>query len=142
MTDTAFDTLEATRRLEAAGIQAEQADAFVKVVKQSASQTVTVERFEGGVVAINARIDSVRSELTGRIDSLHARIDSSHAELLARIDSVRSELREEIARSHVRTLVIVIAAFTLIATIIGILATIISVLLSGGAPETLSLGTP
>ena len=66
---------------------------------------------------------------------LSARIDSVQAELLARIDSVRAELREEFANSHLKTLIVVIAANTLIAAIIGIL-------LSGGAPVTLSFGSP
>ena len=128
MADTAFDTLEAARRLEAADIQAEQADAIVEVVNQSAGQMVTVERFDTGVTGLHARIDSLHSELSARIDSVQA-------ELLARIDSVRAELREEFAQSHLKTLIVVIAANTLIAAILGIL-------LSGGAPVTLSFGSP
>lgn len=161
MADTAFETLEAARRLEAADIQAEQADAIVEVVNQTASQMVTVERFDTGVTGLHARIDSVHSELSTRIGSVHselgtridtvhsdlrtridsahselsARIDSVQAELLARIDSVRAELREEFANSHLKTLIVVIAANTLIAAILGIL-------LSGGAPVTLSFGSP
>ena len=142
MANKAFDTLEATRRLEAAGIRAEQADAFVKVVNQSASQMVTVERFETGVAGLHARIDSVHSELGPRIDSLHTKFDSVQTELLARIDSVRAELREEIARSNLRAVLVAIAANALIVTIIATVATIFGILLSGGAPETLSFGTP
>ena len=124
MTDTAFDTLEATRRLEAAGIQAAQADAFVKVVNQSTSQMVTVERFEVGVAG------------------LHARIDSVQAELLARFDSVRAELREEIARSNLRAVLVAIAANALIVTIIATVATITGILVSSGGSATLPFGAP
>ena len=124
MTDTAFDTLEATRRLEAAGIQAEQADAFVTVVNQSTSQMVTAERFEAGVAG------------------LHARIDSVQAELLARFDSVRAELREEIARSNLRAVLVVFAANALIVTIIATVATITGILVSGGGSSNPPFGAP
>ena len=104
MADPAFDTLEAARRLEAADIEAEQADAIVDVVNQSASQTVTVERFETGVAGLHARIDSVYSELNSRIDSVHselsARIDSVRSELIAKIDSVHTELSARIDSVH------------------------------------------
>ena len=105
MSDIAFDTLGASRRLKGAGIQAEQAEAIVEVVNESASQMVTVERFEAGLAA------------------LHARIDSVHAELLARIDSVRSELRAEIFRSQLISVGILIAANALMMTILGIVLT-------------------
>lgn len=153
MADPAFDTLEAARRLEAADIQAEQADVIVEVVHQPASQMVAVERFEAAiarfdtsVAGLHARIDSVHSELSARIDSVHSdlrtRIDSGQAELLARIDSVRSELRAEIARYHVRTLIVAIAANTLIVTIIATVATIFGILLTGGSFGTGNFGVP
>lgn len=116
MSDTAFDTLGASRRLKGAGIQAEQAEAIVEVVNESASQTVTVERFEAGLAALHARIDSVHAELLARIDSVHA-------ELLARIDSLRSDLRAEIFRSLLIAVGILIAANALMMTILGIVLT-------------------
>ncbi|MYF71174.1 MAG: hypothetical protein F4181_14980 [Proteobacteria bacterium] len=139
MADPAFDTLEAARRLEAADIQAEQADAIVDVVNQSASQTVTVERFETGVAGLHARIDSVYSELNSRIDSVHsvlsARIDSVRSELIAKIDSLRSELRADFFRSLLMAVGIFLAANTL-------LATIFSILLTNGAFGTVTFGAP
>ena len=77
----------------------------MEVVNESASQLVTVERFEAGLAA------------------LHTRIDSLHTELLARIDSVRSELRAEIFRSQLISVGILIAANALIMTILGIVLT-------------------
>ncbi|MDE0003528.1 MAG: hypothetical protein OXQ29_12625 [Rhodospirillaceae bacterium] len=150
MADPAFDTLEAARRLEAADIPAEQADAIVDVVNQSASQTVTVERFETGVAGLHARVDSVYSELNARIDSVHselsaridsvqselsARIESVRTELLTRIDSLRSELRADFFRSLLIAVGIFLAANTLLATIFGIL-------LTNGAFGTVTFGTP
>ncbi|MYJ94541.1 MAG: hypothetical protein F4053_02770 [Proteobacteria bacterium] len=74
-------------------------------MNESASQLVTVERFEAGLAA------------------LHTRIDSLHTELLARIDSVRSELRAEIFRSQLISVGILIAANALMMTILGIVLT-------------------
>lgn len=143
MADPAFDTLEAARRLEAADIQAEQADAIVEVVNQSARQMVTAERFETGVTGLHARIDSVHSDLGTRIGSGHSdlgtRVDSIHTELLARIDSVRAELRAEFARSVLIAVGIVIGANTLIATII---TAIFGILLTNGAFGIVTFGAP
>ena len=88
----------------------------MEVVNASASQTVTVERFETGLAALHTRIASVHAEL-------HARIDSVHAELLARIDSLRSDLRAEIFRSLLIAVGILIAANALMMTILGIVLT-------------------
>ena len=108
MADTAFDTLGAARRLKAAGIEAEQAEAIVEVMGQSVNQLVTVERFEAGIATLHARIDSVQTEL------------------LARIDAVRAELRAEIARSQLISVGVIIAANALMMAILG-------VILAGGA---------
>jgi len=146
MPDTTFDTLEASRRLKAAGFQAEQADAIVDVMNRSTAQLLTAERFEAGVAPLGARIGSlddkinsvrselttridsldakieaVRSELTARIDSLDARIEAVRSELLARIDALRTELRAEFMRAQILFVGIVIAANALMLTILGVL---------------------
>lgn len=94
------------------------------VVNQSTSQMVTAERFEAGVAG------------------LHARIDSVQAELLARFDSVRAELREEIARSNLRAVLVAIAANALVVTIIATVATITGILMSGGGSAIPPFGAP
>ena len=94
MSGTAFDTLGAARRLKAAGIEAEQADAIVDVMGQSANQLVTVEHFDAGLTMLQSRIDAVRTEM-----------------------------RAEIARSHLISVGIIIGANALMATILGILLT-------------------
>ena len=150
MTEPAFDTLEAARRLQAADIQADKADAIVEVVNQSTRQLVTVERFDASVAALHARIDSVHSELSARIDSVHselsARIDSVHSELNTRIDSVHSDLRTRIdsvgsklQASFSRSLLIAVGI--LIATI-ALTATIFGILLTNGAFGTVTIGAP
>ena len=105
MSDTAFDTLDAARRLKAAGVEAGQAEAIVEVMGQSVNQLVTVERFEAGIA------------------TLHARIDAVHDGLQARIDAVRTELRAEIALSLLIAVGVMIAANALMLTILGIVLT-------------------
>ena len=138
MADTAFDTLGAARRLKAAGIEAEQAEAIVEVMGQSVNQLVTVERFEAGIATLRARIDAVHDGLNARVDAVHdglnARVDAVHVELLARIDSVqtelqaridtvRTELRAEIARSLLIAVGVMIAANALMMAILGVVLT-------------------
>ena len=94
MADTAFDTPGGARRLKAAGIEADQAEAIVEVMGESVNQLVTVERFEAG------------------IETLHARIDA-----------LCTELRAEIARSLLIAVGVMIAANALMMTILGIVLT-------------------
>ncbi len=121
MSDPAFDTLGAARRLKTAGIEAEQADAIVEVMGESVNQLVTVERFDAGLAMLHTRIDSVQTQLQAQIDGLSGRIDSLQAELQAQIDSLRVEMRADIARSHMVLGGFVIAANVLMLTVLGIL---------------------
>ncbi len=94
MSETAFDTLGAARRLKAAGIEAGQAEAIVEVMGQSVNQLVTAERFETGI-----------------------------AMLQTRIDAVRTDMRAETARYHLISVGIMIAANALMMTILGYVLT-------------------
>ena len=105
MSDMALDTLGAARRLQAAGIEAGQAEAIVEVMGQSVNQLATVECFEAGIATLLARIDAV------------------HDGLQACIDAVRTELRAEVARSLLIAGGIMIAANALMLTIFGIVLT-------------------
>lgn len=110
MSDSAFDTLGAARRLKSAGVEAEQADAIVEVMRESVNQLVTVEHFDAGLARLHTRIDglsnrigSVQTELHTRIDGLSNRIDSVQTQLQAqidglssRIDSLQTELQAQI----------------------------------------------
>ena len=92
MSDPAIDTLGVARKLKAAGIEAEQADAIVEGMGESVNQLVTAERFDAGL-----------------------------AMLQSRIDSLRVEMRAEIARSHMVLAGFVVAANALMLTVLGIL---------------------
>lgn len=94
MSHSAFDTLGAARKLKAAGIEGEQADAIVEAMGQSVNQLVTVERFDAGLAVLEARIDAVRTEL-----------------------------RAEIARSLLIAVGVMITANALMMTILGIVLT-------------------
>ena len=59
MTATAFDTLKATRDLEAAGIDSRQAEAIVSTIRQS-----------GDAVATKADLDAVRSAMRADLAEL------------------------------------------------------------------------
>ena len=123
MADTAFGTLGAARRLKAAGIESEQAEAIVEVMGQSVNQLVTAERFESGIATLHARIDSLQVQIDAVRTELQARIDAVQTELLACIDAVRTELRAEISRSLLIAVGVMIAANALMMAILGIVLT-------------------
>ena len=95
MAEAAFDTLGAARRLKAAGIASEHAEAIVGVMSQSLNRLVTVEHFD-------AAIASLRTELGTRIDT---------------------KMRAEIMRAILIAVGVMIAANALSMTILGIYLT-------------------
>lgn len=99
MSDPAFDALGAARKLETSGIEAEQADAIVELMRESANQLVTEEQLDAGFAKLQAQIEG----LSGRIDTL------------------RIEMRAYIMRSQLIMVTIVIAANALMMTVMGIL---------------------
>lgn len=85
MPNTAFDTLAVARRLKAAGVEAEQADANVDAMDKFTGQFVTVTHFNAAVARLHTRIDAVRIELQASIDTtrsdLQASIHAGQAEM-------------------------------------------------------------
>ena len=59
MTATTFDTLAAMRRLEAAGIDATQAEAIIDTMRESAGDLST----KGDIVRLDSRLDALDSRL-------------------------------------------------------------------------------
>ena len=116
MSDSAFDTLGAARSLKVAGLEAEQADAIVEVMSQSASQFVTVEHFDAGIAVLHSRIDAIETGLNSRIGAVETGLNS-------RIDAVRADLRAEIWRSILIAVGVLIAANALMMTALGIVLT-------------------
>ncbi len=114
MSDPAFDTLGAARKLKDAGVEADQAEAIVEVMGESTNQLVTTERFEAGMAMLHTRIDAVQAELRTRIEAVQT-------ELRTGFNALRAEMREQIARSQVVIISIMIAAMALMFTIYGML---------------------
>ena len=110
MSNPAFDTLGAARKLKTAGIEAEQADTIVEVMRESANQLLTVEHFDAGFAKLHAqiggqsnRIDSVQVQLqaqndglSGRIDSLQTQSQAQNDGLSGRIDSLQTQSQAQI----------------------------------------------
>lgn len=92
MAATAFDTLDAARRLKAAGIEAEHAEAIVEIMGQSVNQLVTREHF-----------------------STELRLFREH------IDAEIAKLRAEFMRTHLISVGVMIAAIALATTILGMM---------------------
>ena len=72
MSSTASDTLSVARRLKAAGVEAEQADAIVEAVDKLTGKFVTVEHFDAAVERLDTRIDALRSDLQASIHASQA----------------------------------------------------------------------
>ena len=98
MAATAFDTLDAARRLKAAGIKAEHAEAIVEVMGRSINQPrlVTAECFDAEIAKLHAantrphaRLDAGKAESAARRDVVQS---TSRSELHARTDTVRTDL--------------------------------------------------
>ena len=141
MSNAAFDTLTVARKLKAAGVEAELADAIVEAMNRSTEKFVTVEHFDAAVERLDTRcdglearidavrtelvagIDAVRTELLTRMDSLQVHIDAVRIEMQASIDAVRTETKADIARSLAITVSVNIAAITLMTAILGFVLT-------------------
>ena len=105
MAATAFDTLDAARRLKAAGIEAEHAEAIVDVMGQSVNQLVTREHF------------SAELRLTREHFDAELRLSREH------FDAVIAKLRTENMRTHLISAGVLIAAIASATTILGMMLT-------------------
>ena len=72
MPETAFDTLEAARRLKSAGIDSEHAEAMVDFMGQSVNQLVTREHFDLTVERLNAAIATIDAKIDTKVQALES----------------------------------------------------------------------
>ncbi len=100
MSEPAFDTLEAARRLKAAGMDSEHAEAIVAVMGQSVNQFVTREHFDAAIAKLGTE--------------LHARIDGVETKL----QSLEATLRSEIMRAVLIVVGVLIPATGLMMAVI------------------------
>lgn len=89
--NTTFDTLSYTRRLEAAGVPAEQADAHALALSEAL-------RTQLARVELNDKIEFFRFDLNARMDRMEAKQAAEFAELRALIRDEFNRLRIEIMR--------------------------------------------
>jgi len=100
--NTTFDTLSYTRRLEAAGVPAEQADAHAHALSEALrTQLATKADVQLAKMELNDKIELVRLELSDKIElvrtELNDKIDRVHLELSGRMDRMEAKQAAEFA---------------------------------------------
>ncbi len=133
MSEPAFDTLDAARRLKAAGLDSEHAEAIVEVMCQSVNQLVTRAHFDAGIsklgTELHARIDTVLAELHARIggveSNLHTRIDGVESNLQSRIGSVESNLQSLEATMRTEIMRAVLIVLGVLIPVIGLMMAVV-----------------
>lgn len=98
--NTTFDTLSYTRRLEAAGVPAEQADAHAHALSEALrTQLATKADVQLAKMELNDKIDLVRTELNDKIElvrlELNGRMDRMEAKQAAEFAELRSLIRDQ-----------------------------------------------
>ena len=134
MAETAFDTMDSARKLKAAGIEAEHAEALVDFMGQAVSNLVTKEQFSAELRLTREHFDLTVKRLDDKIAKLSDRIDtgldSLRTELIARIDTGLAELRGRIDaveknmwRAQLFSVGVLIGAIALATSILGMMLT-------------------
>ena len=123
MAATAFDTLDAARRLKAAGIEAKHAEAIVEIMGHSVNQLVTREHFSAELRLTREHFKTELRLTREHFDTVQtdlcARIDVGHAELGGRVDAVEAKMW----RMLLVSVGVLIAAIALATTILGMMLT-------------------
>ena len=138
MAATAFDTLDAARRLKAAGIEAEHAEAIVEIMGQSVNQLVTREHFSTELQLTREHFDSKLQRIREHFDAELKRTREYFDAELKRtreyfdgelrlyrehFDAEIAKLRAEFMRTHLISVGVLIAAIALATTILGMTLT-------------------
>ena len=127
MAATAFDTLDAARRLKAAGIEAEHAEAIVEIMGQSVNQLVTREHFskELGLTRehFDAKLQRIREHFDAELKRTREHFDGELRLFREHFDAEIAKLRAEFMRTHLISVGVLIAAIALATTILGMTLT-------------------
>ena len=91
-TPAGFDTLAATRDLEAAGVERRHAEAVVTVVRASRAGLATKADLDNLEARVNGRFAEFEARMDRRFAELEARMDERFAEFEARMDGRFAEL--------------------------------------------------
>ncbi len=95
-TDT-FDTLAAARELQAAGIQAGQAEAIVTAIRQASGEHVTITDLRVELTRLRGHVGTSVTELRTELTELRAHIDTSVTELRTELTELRAHIDTSIA---------------------------------------------
>ena len=138
MAATAFDTLDAARRLKAAGIEAEHAEAIVEIMGQSVNQLVTREHFskELGLTRehfdaklrrtrehFDAKLRRTREHFDAELQRTWEHFDAELQRTREHFDAEIAKLRAEFMHTHLISVGVLIAAIALATTILGMMMT-------------------
>ena len=125
MAATAFDTLDAARRLKAAGIEAEHAEAIVEIMGQSVNQLVTREHFskELGLTRehFDAELRRTREHFGAELRRTWEHFDAELQRTREYFDAEIAKLRAEFMHTHLISVGVLIAAIALATTILGMM---------------------
>ena len=138
MAATAFDTLDAARRLKAAGIEAEHAEAIVEIMGQSVNQLVTRKHFskELGLTRehfdaklrrtrehFDAKLRRTREHFDAELQRTWEHFDAELQRTREHFDAEIAKLRAEFMHTHLISVGVLIAAIALATTILGMMMT-------------------
>ena len=90
-----FDTLAATRDLEAADIERRHAEAVVAVVRASRAGLATKADLDNLEARMDGRFAELQAQMDGRFAELQAQMDGRFAELQAQMDGRFTELQAQ-----------------------------------------------
>ena len=147
MAATAFDTLDAARRLKAAGIETEHAEAIVEIMGQSVNQLVTREHFskELGLTRehfdaklrrtrehfdaelrrtrehFGAELRRTREHFGAELRRTWEHFDAELQRTREHFDAEIAKLRAEFMHTHLISVGVLIAAIALATTILGMM---------------------
>ncbi len=91
-----FDTLAATRDLEAAGIERRHAEAVVAVVRASRAGLATKADLDNLEARMGGRFAELQAQMDGRFAELQAQMDGRLAEFEARVNGRFAESDERV----------------------------------------------
>ena len=91
-----FDTLAATRDLEAAGIERRHAEAVVAVVRASRAGLATKADLDNLEARMDGRFAELQAQMDGRFAELQAQMDGRFAELQAQMDGRFAEFEARV----------------------------------------------
>ena len=89
-----FDTLAATRDLEAAGVERRHAEAVVTVVRASRAGLATKADLDNLEARMGGRFAELQAQMDGRFAELQAQMDGRFAEFEARVNGRFAESDE------------------------------------------------